>query len=63
MNDSHCIMVVKLKARWWVMPYLFTLWLLCLLMDTRPDETKVCNFIAKYGIWVSPAADIDRSLL
>lgn len=45
-----CKLSVEVKARWWVLVYIKTLALLCLMMNREPDYEKVAAFIVKRGM-------------
>lgn len=42
-------LVVTVSLRWWVIPYLHTLELFCLLTGCEPDDEKVAEFILRHG--------------
>ena len=47
--QAHTLVVI-VKLRWWVVPYINTLAFMCATMGTEPDRGKVSSFIAKHGL-------------
>lgn len=47
---ATCRLSVEIKSRWWLLVYIKTLTLFCVMMRCEPDYRKVSEFIVKYGI-------------
>ena len=45
-----CTISIEVKRRWWLLFYVKTLTLFCLMFQCEPDYEKISAFIVKYGI-------------
>lgn len=49
---AACSVTVKVRVRWWVMPYLSALAFFCRATGAEPDEEKVAAFVLRWGVVV-----------
>lgn len=47
MMASPAVVTVRVSLRWWVVPYLYTLALLCATLRTKPDPEKVAYWVCR----------------